>query len=168
VPIKLAYVLGLCDFPELSGDSDGMWTPPSGDRSTDTVTPDGGDDDDDMEPAPWRRAGSYWGVEPVDVNRLVPKTIMVMTDFVRPSIVGSTLTNVIKVLPVPLDRKDSFDHGYVSQDFVNLEYFEVANSELNVLSFELLNVDETPVSYSDPGDEVNIRLHFRAVARDSE
>ena len=171
-PFKLAYILGFCDSPEPSdGSSNGMWHPHHPDANG--LTSDWSNAD--TRTAWMSPGGTYIARDPIDVFRMVPKTIVVMTNIVRPSIVGTTPANVLKVLPVPMNREDSLDHGSVSMVFKNLEYFEVAVTELNEISFKLLSVKKdgkmVPVEYCAPDAdaEIFIRLHFRrVVALDQE
>jgi hypothetical protein len=170
-PFKLAYILGFCDSPKPSDDSDDMWHPHHPDATGLTA-----DWPARMSDSPWLPGGICIARDPIDVSRMVPMTIMVTANTAD----ATRNANVLQVVPVPTPvvptrQEDSSYHGTMSMDFKNPKYFEVDIAQLNELFFFKLmpmnNIGKIiPLDYvyDDPNGEICIciKLHFRVVAEE--
>ena len=63
---------------------------------------------------------------------LIPLYIFLYVNIIKPVLAGSSYTKLLKVIPL---RK--YSSGYATEEFRNLEFCELANSEISEISFEM-------------------------------
>jgi hypothetical protein len=62
--------------------------------------------------------GSFTSPHPIDLTRLLPNHILVYSDLVRPTLMGSTYQQVIKYVPISKDDLNSYESEHL--EFVNI------------------------------------------------
>ena len=90
-----------------------------------------------------------------DLNYLKPTYIMVYSNIVSRSILGGTMSNIIKVVPLKSSNKDY----YVISDFKHKEYYELQNSIVESIRIELRSHDGVPINFASNQDTI-LNLEF--------
>ena len=90
-----------------------------------------------------------------DLNYLKPTYIMVYSNIVSRSILGGTMSNIIKVVPLKSSNKDY----YVISDFRHKEYYELQNSIVESIKIELRSHDGVPINFASNQDTI-LNLEF--------
>jgi hypothetical protein len=70
----------------------------------------------------------------IDVYRLIPHSLLVYCDIIKPIIVGSTYAKVIKLLPIRTQQEDRNMRFYESQ---HLDFVPIALNAISSFHFEL-------------------------------
>ena len=93
---------------------------------------------------------------PIDLEIMKPKLIYIFSDFIKESVVGGTLKNILKAIPIV--KSSSL---YYTHNFEHLEYYEVNTNELTVLNFQIRNHFFKKISYISNIYPIYITLTFR-------
>ena len=71
---------------------------------------------------------------PIDLDSMKPKLIYIFSDFIKESVVGGTLKQILKAIPIV--KSSSL---YYTHNFEHLEYYKVNTNELSTLNFQIRN-----------------------------
>lgn len=79
----------------------------------------------------------------INLTYLKPHYIMVYTNIVSKSIVGGTMSNILKVVPI----KNVNDY-YVIADIQHKDYYELQNTEIDTIEVQLRSHDGEPINFA--------------------
>lgn len=92
---------------------------------------------------------------PLNIFHLKPQYIMVYSNIVSKSIVGGTMSNILKVVPI----RHTDVELYTISDFKHKEYYELQNSEIDSIEIHLRSHDGTLLNFATSQDTI-INLEF--------
>lgn len=95
----------------------------------------------------------------VNINILVPRTILIYTNFTEPCLTGSVYSSLIKSFPIN-DSTLNQASSHITQQALLQEYHQLSYTQLENLSFRLLRVDGSEIQFKDES-EVILSLSFR-------
>lgn len=79
----------------------------------------------------------------INLSYLKPHYIMVYTNIVSKSIVGGTMSNILKVVPIR-----NVDDYYVIADIQHKDYYELQNTEIDTIEVQLRSHDGEPINFA--------------------
>jgi hypothetical protein len=95
---------------------------------------------------------------PISVKRLIPHSILLYCDIIRPIIIGSTYAKVLKLIPITrITAKNDYEI-YESQ---HLDFTTIENNSLSTMQFQLRHTNGVLLSFGNNKSEVLINLVFR-------
>jgi|GEM_PF-6496746 len=93
----------------------------------------------------------------MQMNYLRPHYIMVYTNIVSRTIVGGSMSNILKVIPI----KDTIDN-YIIADFQNKDYYELQNTEIDTIEIQLRAHDGELINFASRLPTI-LNLEFREI-----
>ena len=70
----------------------------------------------------------------IDMNILKPAFLMVYCDIVKPTLISSDYTNILRIVPITYGKNQN---EYQSVEFKNIEYKEISNNFINIIQTEI-------------------------------
>lgn len=84
-----------------------------------------------------------------------PAFLMIYTDFVKPTLISSEYTNILRIVPV---RREEKNVEYQSIEFKNVEFREIATNFVNIINIEIRSHSGELVQFSN--NFLSIHLYF--------
>ena len=106
---------------------------------------------------PNRRAYVYSMPDIVDVNRLLPNTMLVYCDIMKPIIIGGAYSQVLKLVPTDVGN----DGGYVLHSCRHLDFVEVSSDHITGMGLKLCKFDGGQVAMENEHEHVLYNILFR-------
>jgi len=109
---------------------------------------------------------SYHGAEckqniPVQMGQKInwiifrPAYIMIYSDLVKPTLISSEYTNILRIVPV---KYEDIQNEYQSTEFKNIEFKEIANKFVNIINIEIRSHSGELVQFDS--NFVSLHLYF--------
>jgi hypothetical protein len=103
----------------------------------------------------------------IDLTVHYPESLLLYTNFTKPSLCGAGQSSILKVFPIQLDKIE--ESKFVTQEAINLEYFKLEPAMLTNLNFKLLTVAGNEVQFYNQQDaEVLLTLIMRRVKKKND
>jgi len=84
-----------------------------------------------------------------------PAYLMIYTDLVKPTLISSIYSNILKIVPVKSEDKDV---DYQSTEFKTLEFRELANNVVNIIKIQIRSHSGELVQFNS--NFLNLHLYF--------
>ena len=91
----------------------------------------------------------------MNLNFLRPSYILVYANIVTKSIIGGTMSNILRVVPV----KSNSDERYAITDFKHKDYYTLQNTEIDSIEINLRSHDGLPINFASFQDTI-VNLEF--------
>ena len=88
------------------------------------------------------------------MDYLKPNYLMVYSNIVSRTIVGSTMSNILKVVPIRTTKEN-----YVISDFKHKEFYELQNTEIETIAIDIRSHDGEPINFGSK-DNIILNLEF--------
>ena len=95
---------------------------------------------------------------PINLGAVAPNALLLYTNFIRPSHMGSMLSPILKTIPITNIDESNF---YSTYECENLEFHELSQTSLTNLEFQMLQIDGKPVKFFNPYHEMYYTLLFK-------
>lgn len=91
----------------------------------------------------------------IDLNVFRPAFLMVYCDIVKPTLISSEYTNILRIVPITYGKNQT---EYQSVEFKNIEYKEIANNFINIIKTEIRSHSGNLVQFDS--NFLSIHLYF--------
>ena len=92
---------------------------------------------------------------PINWQIFRPAYLMIYSDLVKPSLISSVYTNILRIVPV---RKEEKNVEYQSQEFKNVEYRGLANNFVNIINIQVRSHSGELVQFNS--NFLSLHLYF--------
>lgn len=99
----------------------------------------------------------YIAPQKIDLERLAPRALLLYVDIIKPQVVGSQYSKVIKMIPVARETSAGNMQSYESN---HLDFVELTHTHIHSVSLKLVQSDGQLVTFHNNADEVLINLVF--------
>lgn len=99
--------------------------------------------------------------KPIDINAGTPNTLLLYTNFIKPSPMGGTMAPILKLIPINYRESGIRGNKYQTYEAESLEFHPVAFRDLCNLEFSLYTMEGELVQFQDPMHELNITMFVK-------
>jgi hypothetical protein len=92
---------------------------------------------------------SFNFLKPINLDYLKPNYIMIYTNIVSDSMIGGIKSKLLRVSPIKTNNST-----YVLSDFKHKEFYELENTELDVIEVHLRSHDGQPINFASKQDTI--------------
>jgi hypothetical protein len=92
---------------------------------------------------------SFHFLKPINLDYLKPNYIMIYTNIVSDSMIGGIKSKLLRVSPIKTNNST-----YVLSDFKHKEFYELENTELDVIEVHLRSHDGQPINFASKQDTI--------------
>ena len=95
-----------------------------------------------------------------DLNKLIPHTMLLYCDFVKPTIIGSIYAQILKLIPIAKKEKNT---SYISYEAKHLDFIPVNKRTLSTIHLSLKHVGGGDMHFIPKTTPIMISLLFKKI-----